>query len=211
MSLKIYYNQNFRSDLASLLRGFEPQEHARILAIGHIWTRGGCAQLSQVSAECRPRFLVCLYFTVLADQAMHTHFGFESRRFEELTQYPKFRVGLGHALHMNPASILTTPIQQHLVSEDAVRQIIPEAMTLFVDETVPFFCEHLPEIQAADFFARILADPDISTGRQWTFPSATAQPTSMQELLAFELSRASSGLRQNAHPGTIQTATGRPD
>ncbi len=199
MSLKAYYNQQFRSDLASLLLGFQPQEHARILGVGHIWTHGGCTQLSQVSAERHPQFLACLYFTVLVDQAMHTHFYFESHRFEELTQYPKFRVGLGHALHMNPASILTVPIQHRLVSEDAVRQIIPEAMNLFVDETASFFRDHMPEIQAADFLARILADPDISGGRQWTFPSAAdTQPASLDQLLAYELSRASSGLHQNA-------------
>ena len=199
MSLKTYYNQEFRSDLASLLRGFEPQEHARILGVGHIWTHCGCAQLSQVSAERRPQFLACLYFTVLVDQAIHTHFGFASRRFEELTQYPKFRVGLGHALHMNPALILTVPIQHHLVSEDAVRQIITEAMTLLVDETASFFRDHMPEIRATDFFTSILADPDISTGRQWTPPSAAdAQPASLRQLIANELSRASSGLPQNA-------------
>jgi hypothetical protein len=99
---------------------------------------------------------------------------------------------------MNPVLILTVPIQHHLVSEDAIRQIIPEAMTLFVNETVSFFRDHMPEIRAADFFTRILADPDISNGKQWTFPSAAnAQPMSLHQLLAYELSKASSGLHQN--------------
>ena len=194
VSLKEYYCQRFRSDLALLLRGFEPHEHARILAVGHIWTFGDCTQLSQVPADHRPKFLACLYFTVLVDQAMHTHFSFESRRFEELTQYPKFRVGLGHALHMNPASIFTVPIQHGLVSEDALRQIIPEAMTLFVDETVSFFRDHMPQIRASDFFERLLADPDIGGGRQWTL--ADTRPISLHQLLAYELSRASSELHQ---------------
>lgn len=73
MTLKEYYYQTFPSDLALLVRGFEPQQHAGILAVGHIWTHGGCTQLSQVPADHRPRFLACLYFTVLVDQAMHTH------------------------------------------------------------------------------------------------------------------------------------------
>ena len=85
MTLKDYYNQTFRTDIALLFRGFEPQEHAGILAAGHIWTHG-CSELSQVPADHRPQFLACLYFTILVDQAMHTHFYFESRRFEELTK-----------------------------------------------------------------------------------------------------------------------------
>lgn len=199
MSLKAYYNQQFRSDIASLMRGFEPQEQACILAVGHIWTHGGCTQLLQVSAERRTQFLACLYFTVLIDQAMHTHFYFESRRFEELTQYPKFRVGLGHALHMNPASILSKPIKHRLVSENAVREIISETMTLFVRETASFFRDHMPEIRTADFFALILDDPDFSGGRQRTSTSAAeTQPLSLLQLLAYELARASAELHPNA-------------
>ncbi len=196
MTLKEYYYDQFRSDLALLLRGFEPREHARILGVGHIWAHDRCTQLSQVPADHRARFLACLYFTVLVDQAMHTHFYFESSRFEELTQYPKFRVGLGHALHMNPASILSVPIQQGLVSEDAVCQIIPKAMTLFVDETALFFRDHMPQIRASDFFERLLADPDVGGGSRWTL--ADARPTSLYQLVGYELSRASSELHQNA-------------
>ena len=196
MTLKEYYNGPFRSDLTSLLRGFEPREHARILGVGHIWAHDRCTQLSQVPADHRARFLACLYFTVLVDQAMNTHFYFESRRFEELTQYPKFRVGLGHALHMNPASILSVPIQHGLVTEAALCEIIPETITLFVDETASFFRDHMPQIRASDFFERLLADPDVGGSRRWTLDDA--RPTSLYQLLGYELSRASSELDQNA-------------
>jgi hypothetical protein len=195
MTLKEYYYQTFPSDLALLVRGFEPQEHAGILAVGHIWTHGSCTQLSQVPADHRPRFLACLYFTVLVDQAMHTHFNFASRRFEELTRYPKFRVGLGHAAHMNPVLIFEVPIHHRHVSEAAVQQVVPEAMNLFVDETASFFRDHMPEIRAQDFFDRLLADPDINGGRQWAFAVvADGKPAmkraSLHQLLAHELSSA---------------------
>lgn len=195
MTLKQYYYGDFRADLALLFRGFEPREHARILALGHIWAHDRCSQLEQVPAARRARFLACLYFTVLIDQGMHTHCHFESRRFEELTQYPKFRVGLGHALHMNPASILSLPVQQGFVSEDAVCEVIPEAMSLFVDETASFFRDHMPQIRVSDFFGRLLADPDVGGGRQWTL--IEDRPTSLYQLLGYELFRASSELRQN--------------
>src|SRR5689334_7126340 len=94
MSLKEYYNQTFQSDLVSLLHGFRPAE-ARIFYLGQTWMQG-CTLLPSVLTERRPQFLGCLYFTVLVDQAMHTYFPFEHQRFEELTLYQNFRVGLGH-------------------------------------------------------------------------------------------------------------------
>ncbi len=194
MKLKEYYHQKFRSDLVLLFRGFEPQEHSIILAAGHIWTHG-CSELAQVPAERRPQFLACLYFTILVDQAMHTHFYFESRRFEELTRYPKFRVGLGHPAHLNPILVFEIPIERQLVSADAVQEIIPEMMDLFVFETVSFFRDHMPEINAQDFFHRLLADPDVNGGRQWAFAvvvdgKPAMKPASLHQLLTVELSEA---------------------
>ena len=117
-----------------------------------------------------------------------------SRQFEELTRYPKFRVGLGHAAHMNPILIFEIPIRHRLVAEDAVNQVIAEAMTLFVSETVSFFRDHMPEIRAQEFFDRLLADPHINNGRQ--LPDE--KPASLHQLLAHELSRAVSDAHQNA-------------
>jgi len=93
---------------------------------------------------------------------MHTNFYFESRSFEELTRYSKFRVGLGHLAHLNPVLIFETPIHHGFVSQDAIREIIPEMMKLFVDETASFFREHMPQIREKDFSDRILADPDVN-------------------------------------------------
>ena len=124
---------------------------------------------------------------------MHTHFYFASRLCEELTRYPKFRVGLGHPLHMNPVLIFEIPIHRQLVSEDAVREIIPKAMDLFVAETASFFRDHMPEMNAEDFFECLLADPDINGGRQWAFAvvadgKPAMKPASLHQLLARELS-----------------------
>ncbi len=56
MTLKGYYEQTFRSDIGLVFRGFEPQEHAILLAAGHIWTHG-CSKLEQVPAERRHQIL----------------------------------------------------------------------------------------------------------------------------------------------------------
>ncbi len=198
MSLKEYYNQTFQSDLVSLLRGFPPAE-ARIFYLGQTWMQG-CSLLPRVPAERRPQFLGCLYFTVLVDQAMHTYFPFEHRRFEELTLYPKFRVGLGHPAYLNPVLVFEVPIHHHLVSEEEVRQVIPEAMRLFVDETGSFFRDHMPEIRAQDFFERLLADPDVVGGqrRAVAIDAAGEKPVSFHDLLVNELSKAISDAKPRA-------------
>jgi len=159
--------------------------------------------LADVPADHRPQFLACLYFTVLVDQAMHTHFYFESRRFEELTRYPKFRVGLGHPAHLNPVLIFETPIHHGFVSQGAIREIIPEMMKLFVDETASFFREHMPQIRKKDFFDRILANPDVNGGNQRAFAvvadgKPAMKPTTLHHLLCHVLSRAVSEFQHNA-------------
>jgi len=159
MSLKDYYLQEFRGDLAVLFRGLDAPGIR--FQLGNDWMRE-CSLLPRVSESHRPAFLVCLYFTVLVDQAMHTHFGFHHRRFEELTRYPKFLVGLGHEAHINPIHIFLVPIQRRLVTEESVRALIPEGMKLFVDETDDFFRHHMAEITSAQFFERLLSDRDVA-------------------------------------------------
>lgn len=198
MSLKEYYNETFQSDLVSLLRGFPPAE-ARIFYLGQTWMQG-CTLLPRVPTERRPQFLGCLYFTVLVDQAMHTYFPFEHRRFEELTLYPKFRVGLGHPAYLKPVLVFEVPIQRGLVLEEEIRQVIPEAMRLFVDETVSFFRDHMPEIRAQDFFDRLLGDPDVVGGQQRAVAvdAAGEKPAPFHNLLMNELSKAISDAKPRA-------------
>ena len=195
MKLKEYYDNSFRADTALLLNGIPPPE-ARIVALGMTWMNG-CTLLPRISVERRPQFLACLYFTVLVDQAMHTHFLFEHRRFEELTQYPKFRVGLGHPAYLNPALVFEVPIQRGLLDEADVRQIIPDAMRLLVDETVSFFKEHMPHVAAQNFFERLMTDPDVTEHRQPTIVEhdGGTKPVTLRHLIAIELNKAVTNAR----------------
>lgn len=160
MKLRDYYNISFRHDLAALLQGIRPPE-ARIVTLGHDWV-SNCSLLARIPVETRPSFLACLHFTVLVDQAMHAHFLLSYADFEKLTMYPKFRVGLGHPAYLNPIRIFEDPIRCNLVAAAEIRLLIPEAMQVFVAETVDFFNKHMPQIAAGGFFARILADPEVA-------------------------------------------------
>jgi hypothetical protein len=159
MNLRDYYNQEFRSDLAVLFCGIDVPSIR--FHFGNDWMRE-CSLLSRVPESRRPALLVCLYFTVLVDQAMHTHFFFLHRRFEELTRYPKFLVGFGHEAHINPLQIVLVPIERRLVTESEVRALVPEGMRLFVAETDDFFRKHMTEISTFDFFSKLLGDRDVA-------------------------------------------------
>jgi hypothetical protein len=105
-------------------------------------------------------FLICLYFTVLVDQAMHCHFHHDYPIFESLTRYPKFCYGLAQ-FHLNPRGILSSPIDQGLVSNEEVGGLLQGGMELFVDEVIDFLQTHMPQISPERFFNKLLKDPDV--------------------------------------------------
>ena len=153
MSITDYYHHTFRSDLARFM-GTSSAPY-----FGHSW-RYDCGGLERVPGPSRAAFLVCLYFTVLVDQAMHEHFRGHYQRFEQLTHYPKFCHGLGQFQH-NPRGILSVPIERGLVSREELHSQLEPGMGLFVAEVVSFFSDHMPQMSAAEFFAALAYDPDV--------------------------------------------------
>lgn len=154
MKIKNYYLNDFRSDLAH----FMPD--VRLPYFGHSWNYD-CSNLKKtVPTERRAVFLICLYFTVLVDQAMHSHYPSQYSRFEELTRYPKFCHGLGQ-FQKNPRAILSVPADKGFVEQANIETHLLDGMNLFVDEIATFFEEHMPTIETADFFNRLIYDPDV--------------------------------------------------
>src|SRR6266496_190501 len=152
--MRQYYRSRFRDDLAMFMGT------SSVPYFGHAWSQNCAAQLAGVPAERRASFLICLYFTVLVDQAMYTHFRDRYAGFEALTRYPKFCHGLSQFQH-NPRAILATPVDQRAVNAQDVLAALPGGMTLFVDEVTEFFRDHMPEVTAAAFFDTLLSDPDV--------------------------------------------------
>ena len=151
--MRDYYHHHFQSDL----RRFMPR--ADLPYFGHAW-HCGCPGLENVGVDHRAKFLVCLYFTVLTDQATYTHFPMLYPRFEGLAQYPKFCHGLGQ-FQKNPRELLDTPAETGLVTEEALVKVIPEGMKLFVQEVIEFSARHLPELEPSDFFEKLVHDRDV--------------------------------------------------
>lgn len=153
MDIKDYYLNDFRSDLTHFL------PDARWPYFGHSWNYD-CENLNKVPPERRAVFLICLYFTVLVDQAMHSHYPSHYSRFEELTRYPKFCHGLGQ-FQKNPRAILAVPVDKALVEQDTIERYLLAGMHLFIDEVAAFFKEHMPAIETDKFLQTLIYDPDV--------------------------------------------------
>lgn len=154
MNITHYYHQEFRNDLTLFMDMSSPLRY-----FGHCW-HYRCIGVSRVPDLSRAAFLVCLYFTVLVDQAMHAHYRSHYDRFEDLTRYPKFCHGLCQFQH-NPYWILVFPIKRSQVSRDELYFLLGPGMELFVDEVISFFEGYMPQISAAEFFAALASDPDV--------------------------------------------------
>lgn len=151
--IRDYYKNKFGEETA-LFMGNRQAPH-----FGHSWSYD-CSGLDKIPIASRPAFLICLYFTVLVDQAMHAHFRADYQQFEQLTQYPKFCHGLGQ-FHHNPRAILSVPVQKGMVNKREIEKLLPDGMKLFVDEVVDFLDEHMRNITPSDFFDKLIHDPDI--------------------------------------------------
>ncbi len=151
--IRDYYHSQFRDDLVRFLPNRD------VPYFGHSWAYD-CRGLESVAEQNRPAFLICLYFTVLVDQAMHEHFRSQYSRFEALTRYPKFCHGLGQ-FHKNPREILVTPIEKGVVDKVALEALLAPGMALFVAEVVSFFRDHMPEITSSDFLDKLAYDCDV--------------------------------------------------
>ena len=151
--IRDYYHGQFASDMAV----FMPRPD--VPYFGHSW-QSDCGGLNVIPPEKRAQFLVCLYFTVLVDQGMHSHFRTLYAKFETLTRYPKFCHGLGQ-FQKNPRQILDIPVERGLVSCDELGRLLRDGMKLFVDEIIDFSERHMPELNPRSFFEKLIYDPDV--------------------------------------------------
>jgi len=121
MSIRDYYHRTFASDVSALVGEGVPFGDDVRHYFGHTWGID-CRGLDRVPKERQPDFLVCMYFTILVDQAIYTHYQGNYETFRRLTRYPKFCFGLGQ-FNLNPCGILSAPITQNLVEAAAVETL----------------------------------------------------------------------------------------
>ncbi len=151
--IKKYYHERFRGDLAAFMPSTE------VPYFGHSWNYD-CEHIETLPSEHRANFLICLYFTVLIDQAMYTYYRERYNEFNSLTKHPKFCHGLGQ-VQKNPREILYVPVEKGLVDKKQMEKEIPAGMELFVDEVIDFCQNQMKDISAAELLEKLRFDRDV--------------------------------------------------
>ncbi len=149
-----YYHNKFAQDLGVFI------SESTTPYFGHHWI-SGCKKILKIPTGQRAEFVTCLYFTVLVDQAVYTHYRHLYGKFENITKYPKFCHGLGQSQH-NPRQILDTPFDQGLITESEYDAVLSDGMRLFVEEVIDFCTKHMPEIEPSEFFEKLQHDRDVA-------------------------------------------------
>jgi len=155
-NIEEYYNNFFQDDIKKFM---VDHKYANLPYFGHSWEYD-CRELNNIPKENRVLFIICLYFTVLVDQAMYTYYRKLYPEFEKLTKYPKFCQGLGQ-FQKNPRDLLFMPVEQGMVDKTEIIEKLSDGMALFVDETLDFFKNYLLQVSGKEFFEKLIYDRDV--------------------------------------------------
>ena len=94
-------------------------------------------RFAAIRQDHRANFIACLFWRVLADQAVHNHFPEQHPAFEHVTSYPKMSGGLaaGYPDHiLAGADRSVGPVERGEVSLADLQQAVASAMTLMCAE-----------------------------------------------------------------------------
>lgn len=162
--MRDYFYGRFKSQIL-LLEFKEPNEIVRdfldndtlVVFGGRDW--GNVTKdLSSIPAEDRGRFVLSLFMIVLIDQCLYARWRDAYKTWEKKTNCPKFgSLGFG-VNNENPLKILWAPERENMVGVRSVLALMPEFIEFMKEETTEFLSNHLPQIQASDFFDTIKRD-----------------------------------------------------
>lgn len=97
MTPRDYYYKYFRKDFQKFISVNPPHKHpdGEYLSIQQLSTE---KVVSAIGKENLEDFYCSMAFTVLIDQLMHSHFPYDSKKFEAITMYPKIELGISNTL-----------------------------------------------------------------------------------------------------------------
>jgi len=155
MHLANYYRQQFRNDLAAVMRALPPMHEfdapalqPRIIGLENPVIRGWDRE------QCS-NFAASLFITVLTDQVCYTYFPRHYPTFRRLTQYPKWRGdcpgGCHH--HMHPEAILRRihPVGLDGAATELAYHQDDSLPAVLAHEVREFFNEFMPEVDGEHF------------------------------------------------------------
>ena len=123
--------------------------------------------IGAMAQERRRCFATALYFTVLIDQVMFTHFQADYDTFRRLTAYPKFRGDCPGSCgyHIHPENVFAALAQPAGSRKDdwlpEHEVIIREAVPTMKGEVLTFFREHMSNRDGVEVWAECAAEPPL--------------------------------------------------
>ena len=162
MEFQAYYNNEFRSDLNTFLRTIpnESRYHHNLETRREI-TIQLCRLTSQhphldfLSEAKRLDFAHALYWTILVDMVMYTHFKTSYDSFRKLTTYPKLigNCTRGCYHHYHPRNIYDE--MDFKISDEEINSLIHSTKPFMTEEITSFLRRYMPNIDITSFLNQI--------------------------------------------------------
>lgn len=159
---KSYYKERFRADLSTFLNTIPKTSryHNNIgnrdeITIQLERLTSNHKHLDFLSMGTKLNFAHALFWTILVDMTMYSHFKLFYNSFRKVTYYPKLIGNCpgGCYHHYHPRNIY---YQMELLNEDeTIKALILPTMAFMKLEIESFLTEYLPEINISDFLNKI--------------------------------------------------------
>ena len=133
------------------------------------------ADIENVPRDDRSRFVLCLFMVVLTDQALYTYFRTSYETWRRRTNFPKFGWSGFGPHNENPFKILYAPERANVVDTNNMLFLVRDFVSFFVDETVNYFAQHLPEVEIQGFFDAIQRDNGYAFNEGLVVPNVKAE------------------------------------
>lgn len=162
---KTYYKSKFRDDLIVFFstipdesKFHEDPQNKLIYSIQYERLTPAFDHLNFLDKEGKEYFGTALFFSVLIDMVCFTHFKIHYKKFRNLKGSPKFigNCPFGCNVHYHPSEIffaMNKACSNNKPQLDFCEKF-SDAINTMHKETIGFFIEYLPEIEAGTFWSK---------------------------------------------------------
>lgn len=169
MDINDYFYQKFPKELKKLnfakpnkVVSEKIMNDASVMFFGGQNWKNANEDLSNISMNERPLFVLSLFLITLTDQCLFTYEPTLYEKWRNATNFPKFGwAGFGPH-NENPFCILTEPEREGLVNQSMILDLMPEFVEFMSEQTELAFKESLKQVNLKDYFNYIINDKAYS-------------------------------------------------
>ena len=162
MEFQTYYKTNFRSDLNTFLSTIPDKSrfHHNLETRSEVTIQldrltSNHHHLDFLNQATRLNFAHALYWTILVDMVMYTHFQASYDSFQKLTNYPKLigNCTRGCYHHYHPRNIYDE--MDFKMSDEEINSLIHSTKPFMTEELTSFLRRYMPDIDITSFLNQI--------------------------------------------------------